>query len=311
MLNEIVVVSGKGGTGKTSVTAAFAALAGRAVLADCDVDAADLHLVVPPEICQTHEFRAGKTAHIDTSKCSGCGICFSVCRFGAVRPVVHEDRPVSFPRYQVDDVSCDGCAVCARFCPKEAITMEQPVHGHWYVSETRWGPMVHARLAAARENSGKLVTLVRKAARRIAEEEGLELILMDGPPGIGCPVSASLTGASKAVVVCEPTVSGLHDLQRVAALIRHFEIPIGVVINKEDVNPQQASAVRDYAASAGVELLGSIPYDSTVTHAQVAGHSVIEEDMQAPVSKALRGIWERLMAGRSQTTQRQNNERTA
>ena len=170
---------------------------------------------------------------------------------------------------------------------------------------------MHARLAAARENSGKLVTLVRKAARRIAEEEGLELILMDGPPGIGCPVSASLTGASKAVVVCEPTVSGLHDLQRVAALIRPFEIPIGVVINKEDVNPQQASAVRDYAASAGVELLGSIPYDSTVTHAQVAGRSGMGEDMQAPVSKALRGIWERLMAGRSQTTQRQNNERTA
>lgn len=290
MLNEIVIISGKGGTGKTSVTAAFAALAGRSVLADCDVDAADLHLVMAPVVRETHEFRSAKSAVIDRVLCLGCGQCESVCRFDALERLCDEQGPY----YTVDDVSCEGCAVCVRVCPTNAITMEQPVSGYHYVSDTRYGRMVHAHLLAARENSGKLVTIVRKSAREQAKAEGLELLLVDGPPGIGCPVIASLTGATRAVAVCEPTVSGIHDLERVAQLTRHFGMQLSAIINKEDINPEKADEIREYAVTAGIDVLGSIPYDSAFTQAQNAGRNVIEADPDSGVSMAIRAIWDRL-----------------
>ncbi len=221
-MKELVIISGKGGTGKTSVTASLALLAGRPVLCDCDVDAADLHLVLAPDIREEHEFRSGHSAVINRDDCVDCGACADLCRFGAIRMEEKEDSDTLFV---IDPVSCEGCGVCVYFCPQNAIDFPERLCGKWFVSQTRLGPMVHARLGAAAENSGKLVTTVRQEARRLAETGGHDWVIVDGPPGIGCPVIASVTGASQILVVTEPTVSGEHDLERVLGLARIFRFP--------------------------------------------------------------------------------------
>jgi len=287
-MKEIVIISGKGGTGKTSVTAAFASLAQRLVLVDCDVDAADLQLVLTPTVRETHEFHGGKTASIVQDACRRCGMCFEVCRFGAV------SRADPSSSYEIDPVACEGCGVCAHLCPHQAIAFEEAINGHWFRSDTRVGPMVHARLGVAEENSGKLVTLIRRAARAIAEARCAEVILVDGPPGIGCPVIASLSGGDHVVIVTEPTVSGIHDMERVITLANHFHVPASVIVNKADINLTNSADIARYARLHGFSILGEIPYDPVITRAQLACRSVVEFG-DNPAGDALRVIWNRLM----------------
>ena len=289
-IQECVIISGKGGTGKTSVTASFAALsAGRAVLADCDVDAADLHLVLTPKIVESTDFRSGYEAVIRSETCTGCGTCADLCRFDAIHYV---KRPFGKTLYEVDPVACEGCGVCVRFCPAKAIDFPERLCGVWMLSETRCGPMVHARLGAAAENSGKLVATVRQEARCVAAERGLPLIITDGPPGIGCPVIASVTGADRVLVVTEPTVSGEHDLARVLQLARHFEVPTFVCVNKWDINPEMTERIEQAALKAGATVAGRIRYDRAVTAAQRAEQAVVETD--APSAEDVRNVWRQM-----------------
>jgi MinD superfamily P-loop ATPase len=293
-LKELIVISGKGGVGKTSIVASFAALSDHAVFADCDVDAADLHLILQPSIQYRNDFRGGFRARIQPELCSNCGICTDLCRYGAViNDNINENHPQC--TYQIDDLSCEGCGVCAYFCPETAIIMEQPINGEWYISNTRFGPMVHARLGIAEENSGKLVSLVRREARRIAEGNHHHLIIVDGAPGIGCPVIASLTGSNLVLIVTEPTVSGIHDMRRVGELTHHFHIPALVCINKWDVNPDMSQSITATAEANQMTVVGRISYDDTITQAQVAGVSVIEFADNS-VSKEIRCLWSRVQA---------------
>lgn len=288
-IDELVVISGKGGTGKTSLTASFAVLAGNAVLADCDVDAADLHLILTPKELERHEFRSGHQAAIRKADCVGCGICLEYCRFNAIGMARDGN---SLPTFTVDPISCEGCGVCVRFCPVKAVDFPERICGEWMVSDTRCGIMVHARLGLAAENSGRLVSIVRREARRIAEEQGNGLIIVDGPPGIGCPVISSLTGASQVLVVSEPTVSGEHDLERVLALTRHFSIPTAVCVNKWDINPEMAERIEKMAHGAGARVAGRIRYDSAVTTAQLLELAAVETD--APSAEDIRRVWDNL-----------------
>jgi MinD superfamily P-loop ATPase len=286
-VREIVVVSGKGGTGKTTVTASLAVLAGRPVVADCDVDAADLHLLLAPEVRERHEFRGGRVAVVRPDLCAGCGACAGLCRFGAIGRDGEGDGG-----FRVDPSACEGCGVCVRFCPEGAIDFPERTCGEWMVSGTRCGPMVHARLRAGAENSGKLVARVREEARRIALEEGRSPILVDGPPGIGCPVIASVTGAALVLAVTEPTVAGAHDLGRVLALTGHFGIPTAVCVNRWDVNPAMTERIEAGARRAGARVEGRIRHDPSVTGAQLRARAVVETD--APSASDLRRLWERL-----------------
>lgn len=288
-MKEIVIISGKGGTGKTSVTASFAVLAARPVIADCDVDAADLHLVLAPRVLERHEFRSGHEAVIRREDCIGCGNCVDYCRFDAVKVNGTGGEDAEF---SIDPAACEGCGVCVRFCPVQAIDFPERLCGEWMVSETRCGPMVHARLGVAAENSGKLVSTVRREARRIAEEERRSLILVDGPPGIGCPVIASLTGATDVLAVTEPTVAGEHDLERVLSLARHFEIPAAVCVNKWDLNPEMTEKIEEQARRAGARVVGRIRYDRAVTLAQMRERAVVE--IEAPCAEDIRNIWKQL-----------------
>jgi len=281
-MKELTIISGKGGTGKTSVVASFAALAENKVLADADVDAADLHLILAPEIMHEEDFRGGRTAQIDLEKCIECGECLDYCQFNAIGP-----------DFVINKIDCEGCGVCVHFCPVEAIDFPQNICGKWYISETRFGPMVHARLGIAEENSGLLVSLVRNQAKVLAEDRGFETIVVDGPPGIGCPVIASITGTSAVLIVTEPTLSGLHDLERVGGLADHFKIPTLACVNKFDLNEDMSNQIADYCAQQQIALVGRIPYDTAVTHAMVAGKSIVEF-ADGDVSKAIKGIWDRV-----------------
>jgi MinD superfamily P-loop ATPase len=298
-MKEIVIISGKGGTGKTSLTAALATLAGqqgKAVFADCDVDAADLHLVLGPKIQERNEFISGHVARVDPKRClssgedGSCAKCIDLCRFGAIS---HSFKTGC----AVDEGSCEGCGVCVRFCPSSAIEFAPRRCGEWYVSQTRFGPLAHAALDARAENSGKLVTTVRKEAKRIAEELKADWIIVDGSPGTGCPVIASITGADEVVIVTEPTMSGRHDLERVAGLARHFSIPFSVVVNKADINRAMADETGAWCARNAVPFLGMIPYDRAVTKAQLEGKSVIEYcdcggESENDIPAIIGGIWE-------------------
>ncbi|MCD6569807.1 MAG: ATP-binding protein [Deltaproteobacteria bacterium] len=288
-MKEIVVISGKGGTGKTSLVAAFACLADRPVLADCDVDAADLYLVLEPHILRQEDFSGGKQAKIISERCDGCGICMEVCRFDAVKKDIHPDNPGQM-KYIIDPIACEGCGVCVYFCPQKAIDFDPPINGKWFISDTRVGPMVHARLGIAEENSGKLVTLVRSEARRIAEENGHPYLLVDGPPGIGCPVIASITGADLVVVVTEPTVSGEHDLDRVHKLSSHFGVPTVVCINKHDINPEVTERIFEESRKNDMPVVGKIRYDNSFTKAQIMKSSVIEYT-HGPVVEDVKETW--------------------
>jgi len=290
MTKELVIISGKGGTGKTSVAAAFAVLADHPVIADCDVDAADLHLVLSPHVKERHEFRSGHEAVIRGEDCTRCGVCLDYCRFGAVKI---NGGATGEAFFSIDSVSCEGCGVCVRFCPEKAIDFPECLCGEWMVSDTRCGPMVHARLGVAAENSGKLVSTVRREARRIAEEENRPMVIVDGPPGIGCPVIASVTGASLVFVVTEPTVSGEHDLERVLSLARHFTIPAAVCVNKWDLNAEMTERIEDKARRAGARIAGRIRYDRAVTLAQMQERAVVETE--APCAEDIRQIWNQMV----------------
>jgi len=328
-MKELAVISGKGGTGKTSLAASFAVLADRPVIADCDVDASDLHLVLSPRVKERHEFRSGHNAVIRQDDCTGCGACLAHCRFGAVlTPAVQDESRVSGgtrlncsdrasrersfdsrtnaiieemrealgktrpAAYAIDPIACEGCGVCVRFCTGKAIDFPERLCGEWMISETRCGPMVHARLGVAAENSGKLVSLVRREARRIAESENHPLIIVDGPPGIGCAVIASVTGATLVLAVTEPTVSGEHDLERVLSLTRHFNIPAAVCVNKWDLNAEMTERIEAKARRAGARIAGRIRYDRAVTLAQMQERAVVE--IEAPCVEDIQHVWNEL-----------------
>ncbi len=288
-MKELVVISGKGGTGKTSIVASFAALAKNTVLADCDVDAADLHLVLEPNIKQTIDFVGGKRAEIDYKKCNRCGGCFDVCRFDAVKRSLNADEIANLA-YRIDPISCEGCGVCVEFCPENAINFEDCVNGQWFISDTRFGPMVHAKLGVAEENSGKLVSLIRKEAKRIAEEQSKDLIIIDGSPGIGCPVIASITGADIVLIITEPTLSGKHDLARVAELAAGFNITTMIAINKFDLNPDMAEQIEEDSHKRNIKVIGKIRYDKAFTKAQIMKCSVVEYTGGA-VSEDIQALW--------------------
>jgi len=277
-MKEVVILSGKGGTGKTSIVGSLAALAKSKVLADCDVDAADLHLLLSPSLKQETEFWSGQVAHIDEEKCTQCGLCQELCRFGAIKD------------FSVDPVSCEGCGFCSHICPVEAIIMEENMSGHWFMSETRYGPLVHARLGIAQENSGKLVAVVRQQAKQIAEEQNLDCIISDGPPGIGCPVISSLSGANLALLVTEPTLSGIHDLDRVLGVCRHFGVSALVCINKYDLNEENTRQIETYCSSQGIELTSKIPFDNVFTEALVHGVPVVEYS-NGRISREIENLW--------------------
>ncbi|NLH48990.1 MAG: 4Fe-4S binding protein [Myxococcales bacterium] len=281
-MKQLAIVSGKGGTGKTSLTAAIAALAQPTVTADCDVDAADLHLILRPETKAAHELEGGFKACLDKKRCLLCGQCAALCRYGAISEDI-----------RVDAFECEGCGVCADHCPVQAITLTRQKAGDWFESETRFGPMVHARLGIAQENSGKLVARIRNRAREIAAERNLSLLLIDGPPGIGCPVISAVTGVDLVLAITEPTPSGIHDLRRVLELTRHFRIPVGVCVNKADLNPEQTKAVATLAPTEGAAYLGAIPFDNIVTRAMIAGKS-LPEFGDHPVTAAIVQIWQRV-----------------
>ena len=288
-MKELVIISGKGGTGKTSIVGSFAALARKSVLADCDVDAADLHLILEPQILKRESFSGGKRARIKTGHCIACGKCEEVCRFDAIS----FDGPGNgrVPRtFRVDPIACEGCGVCAWFCAEHAIEFAPAVNGEWFVSRTRFGPMVHAKLGIAEENSGKLVSIVRTQAKKMAEQERLGLVIIDGSPGIGCPVIASITGADLVLVVTEPTLSGQHDMGRVAELTRHFEIPAMVCVNKWDLNPQIADAIESLAQKQGLKVAGRVQYDRAVTQAQIQKQAVVEYQDNG-CAQDIRDIW--------------------
>jgi len=278
-MKEVVVISGKGGTGKTVIVASLAALARSKVMADCDVDAADLHLLLSPSVKKENEFWSGQVAVIDDKECTQCGLCQDVCRFGAIND------------FKVDPISCEGCAFCYYICPDEAIVMQENLAGSWFISETRYGHLVHARLGIAQENSGKLVALVRQEAKQIAERDGLDYIISDGPPGIGCPVISSLSGANLALLVTEPTLSGIHDLERVLGVCHHFSIPALVCINKYDINEDNTRQIESYCLSQGVAVAAKIPYDNVVTEALVKGLPVVEYTDNS-VSQQIKVLWE-------------------
>jgi MinD superfamily P-loop ATPase len=284
-MKQIVIISGKGGTGKTILTAAFASLAKNAVFADCDVDAADLHLLLQPEVLERHEFKSGLTAIIDGKVCERCGKCFDVCRFDAIS----QD-------FTIDSISCEGCAFCSYICPVKAIKMEENISGEWFISKTRFGPMVHAILGIAEENSGKLVSMVREKAKEIAIEENKDLIIIDGSPGIGCPVIASLSGVDYAIVVTEPTLSGLHDAKRVIEVGKHFKIKTKLIINKYDLNADMTANIELFCRSNDIEVLGRITFDKSVVDAMVKGKTIIEFNKGQAKKEILR-IWENLTKG--------------
>lgn len=291
-VRELVVISGKGGTGKTSLTASFACLAGQTVIADCDVDAADLHLVLTPKVRERHEFRSGHEAVIRDADCIQCGACRDSCRFGAIS--VRDQTAGSRSGFIIDPIACEGCGVCVCFCPAQAIDFPERLCGEWMVSDTRCGPMVHARLGAAAENSGKLVSVVRRKARQLAEESGFSRVIVDGPPGIGCPVIASVTGSSLVMIVTEPTVSGEHDLERVLALTRHFAIPALVCVNKWDLNPEMTERIENKARLSGAQAAGRIRYDLKVTRAQLSTLTVVETD--AAAAEDINQVWNNVMS---------------
>ncbi len=283
MIRELVIISGKGGTGKTSVAASLASLAENKVIADCDVDAADLHIVLGAAVSESGNFTGGKKAYINPELCNGCGMCINLCRAGAVDAA-----------YSVDALACEGCGVCARFCPQDAIRMDDHVSGEWFVSATRHGTLVHARLGIAEGNSGRLVTLIRKKAMDLAKKNGNDLILIDGSPGIGCPVIATITGTSFVLIVTEPTVSGIHDLGRIHDLIRHFRLKSAVCVNRADINPEKAREIGDYCSQNGIPLIAELPYDGDVIRAQVAGRSVVEYS-NGPAAAGIKKLWELLL----------------
>ncbi len=306
-MKQLVILSGKGGTGKTSVTAAFAHLAAEgenpipAVLADADVDAANLELVLAPEMEIRTDFWGGQVAQIDPQLCGGCGTCIAVCRFDALgtadQPAFRRLVANQLPIYQstdipiVDHIACDGCAACVYQCPEEAITMQPQMAGAWFRSQSRYGALFHAALTPAQENSGKLVTMVKQNSRLLAMDKTIPLVLVDGPPGIGCSVISAVSGADLALIVAEPTAAGVHDMQRVLQTTAHFGVKTLVCINKADIYPEGAAQIESFCQDEDIEVIGQIPFDLSVTEAMVQGQPVTAYKPTAPASQALQDVW--------------------
>lgn len=282
MMKEIVVISGKGGTGKTTIVASLAVLVKSKVMVDCDVDAADLFLLLQPVTQERQEFWSGHKAVIDKDKCTQCGLCQDLCRFDAIN------------EFRVDTISCEGCGFCYHVCPEEAITMQENLSGSWFTSDTRHGPLVHARLGIAQDNSGKLVAMVRQQAKFIAEKQEVDYILSDGPPGIGCPVISSISGVNLAVIVTEPTLSGIHDLDRAISVCQHFNVPVIVCINKYDLNEDNSHQIENYCYNQGIEVASKIPFDNVVTEALVQGLPVVEYSSNS-VTQQIKELWQSII----------------
>ncbi len=281
-MKEITVISGKGGTGKTSVSGSLAALCAGGIFTDCDVDAANLSLLMRPVLQEKHEFKASREASIREDQCNQCGLCRQLCRFEAISE-----------NFRVDPLSCEGCGVCFYACPQEAVDLQEVLSGHWFVSRTPYGPLVHARLGIAEENSGKLVTQVRQKAREMGQDEEKKWLVTDGPPGIGCPVIASLSGASTALIVTEPTLSAVHDMERVLDVCRHFQVSARICINRHDLSQENSRRIEEFCRNQGVPLAGRIPQDNSVTEAMLKGIPVVEYN-NGPASKSIKKIWNRL-----------------
>ncbi len=282
MASEIAVVSGKGGTGKTTISAAFVAIAGDIVMADCDVDAPDLHILLQPDVFQTDEFTSSKVAKINQDLCTNCGLCEEACRFDAIH----------LP--EINPISCEGCGVCEFVCPERAITMHDKISGHSFKSKTRYGSMSHAKLLPGQGNSGKLVTKVREQAMEFAKDNGNEIILIDGSPGIGCPVIATVAGLKLGVVVTEPTLSGIHDMKRVLELMGRFTVKSTVVINKFDLNLENTRDIEQYCMNNNVEVLGKVPFDRIMTKSMIAGKTLPEFAPDHELTKIMTDMWTRI-----------------
>jgi MinD superfamily P-loop ATPase len=284
-MKQLTILSGKGGTGKTTITASFVVLAKNTVVADCDVDAPDLHMLLHPEVVKTQEFKGAKVAVIDEAECTECGLCREKCRFDAITEDV-----------EIDPISCEGCGVCTIICPVNAVTLTERISGHAYISKTKYGFMAHAMLRPGEANSGKLVTLVRQNAKILAEKEHSDLIVIDGSPGIGCPVIASVTGVNAGLVVTEPTMSGIHDLERALQLLRHFNVPQFVCINMYDINKENADKIVDFCRENDIEFVGKIPFDPMVTEAMVNGKTIVEYVPESHVAKEIQKMWKKTIS---------------
>lgn len=283
-MKKITIISGKGGTGKTSLTASFAAITrNRAIFVDGDVDAANLSLITGPTSSEKFEFRASRVVDINKEKCEDCGLCFDLCRFAAISG-----------DYVVDPISCEGCGFCYHVCPHDAIRMREELSGLWYISQTPYGILVHARLGIAEENSGKLVTTIRTRGEELAVSGNKEYIIIDGPPGIGCPVIASLTGVDAALIVTEPSVSGIHDLERIVEVCRHFDVPTAVCINRYDLDEERSAVIESYCLNENICIAGKIPYDKIFTEAMIQGLPVVEYD-NGQLSAKINAVWEHLI----------------
>ncbi len=282
-MKQLTVLSGKGGTGKTTITASMAVLSKNTVVADCDVDAPDLHMLLHPRIIKTQEFKGSKLAVINEEKCTKCGLCKEKCRFQAVT----EDL-------KVDPIACEGCGVCAVVCPVNAIVLTERISGHAYISTTRYGFMVHAMLSPGEANSGKLVTLVRQNAKILAEDEKNDLVLIDGPPGIGCPVIASVTGVDAGLVVSEPTMSGIHDLERAVQLLKHFKVLPLVCVNMCDINQDNTDKIARFCEENKMEIVGEIPFNALVTKAMTNGEPIMKYAPESNVAREVENMWEEI-----------------
>jgi MinD superfamily P-loop ATPase len=283
-MKQLTVLSGKGGTGKTTLAACFAVLAKNVVVADCDVDAPDLHMLLHPEILETQQFKGPKVACIDKTKCTKCGLCRAVCKFDAITELI-----------AVEAIACEGCGVCAMACPVAAITLTDRISGNAYISKISQGFMSHALLNPGESNSGKLVALVRQNAKKIAEKENIDLIIIDGSPGIGCPVIASISGVDAALIVTEPTLSGIHDLNRVLELLKHFNVTPYVCVNMYDINLDNTEKIESFCRENNVEMIGRIPFNSKITAAMVNEITIIEYDPQNEVSREIKKLWNKMI----------------
>lgn len=286
-MKEITILSGKGGTGKTTLTAALASVAHNAVLCDNDVDAADLHLILHPKVLQEHVYDGAWEASINPDKCTQCNECITHCRFDAI-----QINDAGYP--EVNPFSCEGCRLCERICPTNAITSERSKNNHWYVSDTRFGPFVHAKMGPGEENSGKLVSTVRKKAREIAKEIKADFIINDGPPGIGCSAISALSGINMVVLITEPSQSGYFDAKRLVELAQSFNIPVLGVINKSDINSEMTQVISDFFDSQQIPVLAHIPFDKNVVHAMIEGKTLTEYDSTSTLAKCVRSIWSQI-----------------
>jgi len=284
-VKQMTVLSGKGGTGKTTITASFADLAKNAVIADCDVDAPDLHMLLHPQVLETQEFKGPKLAVIDKAMCTECGLCRESCKFDAV------DEGL-----QIDPFSCEGCGVCVVVCPVNAITLTERISGHAYVSRTEYGSMAHALLSPGEANSGKLVTLVRQNAKTLAERDNSDLIIIDGPPGVGCPLIASVTGVDAGLIVTEPTKSGIHDFERALRLLRHFNVPPFICVNMYDINEDNAGKIVSFCGENNIEVVGMMPFNPVVTEAMVNGKTILEYAPESDVAKEIASMWKKILS---------------